>query len=47
MVCELSPEGLFKGVRVGNDDIIVSHPQYVDDTIFFGEWDEESAKILM
>ncbi|XP_071740259.1 uncharacterized protein [Rutidosis leptorrhynchoides] len=39
-----SKENLFKGVSVGNNNIKVSHLQYADDTIIFGEWDQVSAK---
>ncbi|XP_071728751.1 uncharacterized protein [Rutidosis leptorrhynchoides] len=35
--------GLFKGVEVGNDKVLVSHLQYADDTIFFGEWSRINA----
>ncbi|XP_071692036.1 uncharacterized protein [Rutidosis leptorrhynchoides] len=31
-------KGLLKGVEVGEDKVLVSHLQYADDTIFFGEW---------
>ncbi|XP_071739247.1 uncharacterized mitochondrial protein AtMg01250-like [Rutidosis leptorrhynchoides] len=34
---------LFKGVEVEDDKVIVSHLQYADDTIFFGEWNRENA----
>ncbi|XP_071700638.1 uncharacterized protein [Rutidosis leptorrhynchoides] len=36
-------KGLFKGVEVGADKVLVSHLQYVDDTIFFGEWSRSNA----
>ncbi|XP_071715114.1 uncharacterized protein [Rutidosis leptorrhynchoides] len=31
-------KGLFKGVEVRNDKVLISHLQYADDTIFMGEW---------
>ncbi|XP_071693604.1 uncharacterized protein [Rutidosis leptorrhynchoides] len=30
--------GIFKGINVGRDKIMVSHLQYADDMIFFGDW---------
>ncbi|XP_071715315.1 uncharacterized protein [Rutidosis leptorrhynchoides] len=35
--------GLFKGVEVGEDKVLVSHLKYADDTIFFGEWRRSNA----
>ncbi|XP_071714456.1 uncharacterized protein [Rutidosis leptorrhynchoides] len=39
-----------KGIEVGHDKILVSHLQYADDTIFFGEWSKRKtlniAKLL-
>ncbi|XP_071707979.1 uncharacterized protein [Rutidosis leptorrhynchoides] len=34
-------KGLFKGVKIGNDNVQVSHLQYADDTIFLGEWSQK------
>ncbi|XP_071740803.1 uncharacterized mitochondrial protein AtMg01250-like [Rutidosis leptorrhynchoides] len=31
-------KGLFKGIEVGRDKVVVSHLQYADDTMFFGAW---------
>ncbi|GJW93557.1 hypothetical protein Tco_0173229 [Tanacetum coccineum] len=39
--------GIFRGVRVGANIVTVSHLQYANDTIFFGEWSKENAKALM
>ncbi|GKE54423.1 reverse transcriptase domain, reverse transcriptase zinc-binding domain protein [Tanacetum coccineum] len=47
LVSEAVEKGIFKGVAVGADRVIVSHLQYADDTIFFGEWSKENAKALM
>lgn len=33
---------LFKGVSVDDDNVQVSHFFYVDDAIFFGEWDAKN-----
>ncbi|XP_071708947.1 uncharacterized protein [Rutidosis leptorrhynchoides] len=38
---------LFKGIEVSNDKIVVSHLQYADDTIFFGEWSYDNIRSLM
>ncbi|GKA53023.1 RNA-directed DNA polymerase, eukaryota [Tanacetum coccineum] len=35
------------GVKVGENKVAVSHLQYADDTIFFGEWNKDNAKSLM
>ncbi|PWA80255.1 reverse transcriptase domain, Reverse transcriptase zinc-binding domain protein [Artemisia annua] len=47
MVNEAVDRGVFKGIKVGTDNVVVSHLQYADDTIFFGEWDKDNAKNLM
>ncbi|XP_071695539.1 uncharacterized mitochondrial protein AtMg01250-like [Rutidosis leptorrhynchoides] len=36
-------KGLFKGLKVGANNVNVSHLQYADDTIFFGEWSRINA----
>ncbi|GKB66331.1 hypothetical protein Tco_0927743 [Tanacetum coccineum] len=38
MVNEVVTKGIFKGVQIGTSDVTISHLQYADDTIFFGEW---------
>ncbi|GJX06281.1 putative RNA-directed DNA polymerase, eukaryota, reverse transcriptase zinc-binding domain protein, partial [Tanacetum coccineum] len=43
----LERRGVFKGVKIGRNNVVVSHLQYADDTIFFGEWNKENAKALM
>ncbi|XP_071700296.1 uncharacterized protein [Rutidosis leptorrhynchoides] len=35
--------GLFRGVEIGADKILVSHLQYADDTIFIGDWSRSNA----
>ncbi|XP_071708603.1 uncharacterized protein [Rutidosis leptorrhynchoides] len=30
--------GLYKGVKIGSDNVLISHLQCADDTIFLGEW---------
>ncbi|XP_071692209.1 uncharacterized protein [Rutidosis leptorrhynchoides] len=39
-------KGLFKGIEVGGDKILISHLQYADDTIFLGERNRENAYSL-
>ncbi|GKC42947.1 reverse transcriptase domain, reverse transcriptase zinc-binding domain protein, partial [Tanacetum coccineum] len=46
-VREAISKGLFKGISIGDDDVVVSHLQYADDTVFFGEWNVENARVLM
>ncbi|XP_071705309.1 uncharacterized protein [Rutidosis leptorrhynchoides] len=38
---------LFKGIEVGKDKVLVSHLQYEDDTIFFGDWSTSNAHNLI
>ncbi|XP_071727315.1 uncharacterized protein [Rutidosis leptorrhynchoides] len=40
-------KGLYRGVNVGNDNFVFSHPQYGDDTIFFGELGNENMRSLL
>lgn len=37
----------FKGVRVGEEEVLVSHLQYADDTIFFGDWGGGNVRNLI
>ncbi|GJS00247.1 reverse transcriptase domain, reverse transcriptase zinc-binding domain protein, partial [Tanacetum coccineum] len=39
--------GLYKWVKIGTSDIPISHLQYADDTLIFGEWKESNARNLM
>ncbi|XP_071700669.1 uncharacterized protein [Rutidosis leptorrhynchoides] len=39
--------GIFQGVKIGNDKVLISHLQYADDTIFFGEWSNVNARNLI
>ncbi|GJY77619.1 reverse transcriptase domain, reverse transcriptase zinc-binding domain protein [Tanacetum coccineum] len=47
MIKEAVQKGIFKGIKVGTERVVVSHLQYADDTIFFGEYNKENAKNLM
>lgn len=38
---------MFKGIQVGDEGVVVSHLQYADETIFFGEWESGNARNLM
>ncbi|XP_071695652.1 uncharacterized protein [Rutidosis leptorrhynchoides] len=38
--------GLYEGIKVGRDNVTVSHLQYADDTIFVGAWNRENAHSL-
>ncbi|GJV52938.1 putative RNA-directed DNA polymerase, partial [Tanacetum coccineum] len=44
---EAVDKSIFKGIRVGAEEVMVSHLQYADDTIIFGEWSRENACNLM
>ncbi|XP_071727978.1 uncharacterized protein [Rutidosis leptorrhynchoides] len=39
-------KGMFKGVEVGFDKVLVFHLQYADDTIFFEEWSRRNVNSL-
>ncbi|XP_071726640.1 uncharacterized protein [Rutidosis leptorrhynchoides] len=39
--------GLFNGVQIGKDKILVSHLQIADDTMFLGEWSNTNARNLI
>ncbi|GKC89012.1 reverse transcriptase domain, reverse transcriptase zinc-binding domain protein [Tanacetum coccineum] len=47
MIKEAVQKDIFNGIKVGAERVVVSHMQYADDTIFFGEWDKENAKKIM
>ncbi|KAJ9557691.1 hypothetical protein OSB04_012305 [Centaurea solstitialis] len=42
LVEEAKEKGLLKGLKVGEKEVILSHLQYADDAIFFGEWEAEN-----
>ncbi|XP_071699739.1 uncharacterized mitochondrial protein AtMg01250-like [Rutidosis leptorrhynchoides] len=37
----------FKGIEIGQKNLMVSHPQFADDSIFFEEWSNTNALNLM
>ncbi|KAJ9539461.1 hypothetical protein OSB04_032194 [Centaurea solstitialis] len=47
MVEEAIEKGLFKGLKVGNGEVVLSHLQYADDVMFFGEWEAENIVNLV
>ncbi|GJY92863.1 putative RNA-directed DNA polymerase, partial [Tanacetum coccineum] len=47
IVSEAVEKGIFTGVKVGENKVVVSHLQYADDTIFLGEWNKDNAKSRM
>ncbi|KAJ9562034.1 hypothetical protein OSB04_007194 [Centaurea solstitialis] len=47
MVEEAIKKGLFKGLKVGNGGVTLSHLQYADDVVFFGEWGTENIVNLV
>ncbi|GJZ32431.1 hypothetical protein Tco_0577867 [Tanacetum coccineum] len=47
IVLRRSIKGIFRGVRIGRNRVVVSHLQYANDTIFFGEWSKENVRSLM
>ncbi|GKA05534.1 reverse transcriptase domain, reverse transcriptase zinc-binding domain protein [Tanacetum coccineum] len=47
IIKEAVDKGVFRGVKIGINNVVVSHLQYADDTIFLREWKKENAKALM
>lgn len=47
MMGEAINKGIFRGLSVGTDNVLVSHLQYADDAIFFGSWSRGNACNLM
>nr|GEV71523.1 putative reverse transcriptase domain-containing protein [Tanacetum cinerariifolium] len=47
IVSEAVEKGIFRGTKVGKNNVSVSHLQYANDTIFFGEWNLENVKALI
>nr|GFA15887.1 putative ribonuclease H protein At1g65750 family [Tanacetum cinerariifolium] len=47
IVSEAVSKGIFKGIEVGSNRVVVSHLQYAYDIIFFGEWHKENVSALL
>nr|GEW22577.1 reverse transcriptase domain-containing protein [Tanacetum cinerariifolium] len=47
IVSEAVEKGIFKGVVVGDNNVMMYHLQYADGTILFREWNKENAKSLI
>ena len=45
LIKEAVSKNIFKGIRVGEDRVMVSHLQYTDDTIIFGDGVEKMREI--
>ncbi|KAJ9559670.1 hypothetical protein OSB04_004830 [Centaurea solstitialis] len=44
---EACEKGVFEGLRIGNEGVMISHLQYADDVIFFGKWSKVNLKNLI
>ena len=38
---------IFKGIKIGKDEVEVTHLQYTNNVIFFNEWSKISARNLL
>ncbi|XP_071727386.1 uncharacterized mitochondrial protein AtMg01250-like [Rutidosis leptorrhynchoides] len=38
--------GHLQRLKIGHDNLTITHLQYADDTIFFGEWNKRNAKYI-
>lgn len=38
---------LFEGIKVGKNEVLISHLQYADDVVFFGKWSLGNLKNLL
>ncbi|GJY76706.1 kinase-like domain, beta-lactamase/transpeptidase-like protein [Tanacetum coccineum] len=47
LIKEAVARDIFKGWQIGNDGVMVSLLQYIDDIVIFGEWNRVNAKNLM
>lgn len=39
--------GIFRGVRVGDTNLLLSYLFYADDALFMGDWDERNVRNLI
>ncbi|KAJ9553900.1 hypothetical protein OSB04_017945 [Centaurea solstitialis] len=44
---EAKEKGLFEGIVVGDDGLVISHLQFADDAIFFGKWSVRNLRNLI
>ena len=44
---EATEKGLYEGIKVGNQDVSISHLQFADDAIFFAKWSIGNLKNLI
>ncbi|KAJ9541960.1 hypothetical protein OSB04_028466 [Centaurea solstitialis] len=47
LMIEAKEKGMFKGILVGKDGVVVTHLQYADDIRFFGKWSVTNIKNLV
>nr|KAJ0188467.1 hypothetical protein LSAT_V11C900489130 [Lactuca sativa] len=43
---EACAKGIFRGMRIPNSDLCISHLLYADDALFVGEWSDDNIKNL-
>lgn len=41
---EAQAKGIFKGFKVGSENVEISHLQFADDALFLGEWSAGNAE---
>ncbi|GKV47542.1 hypothetical protein SLEP1_g54439 [Rubroshorea leprosula] len=46
LVASTMEKGIYKGVKVGNEGVMVSHLQFADDMVFFGEALEDNIRVV-
>ncbi|KAJ9566895.1 hypothetical protein OSB04_002861 [Centaurea solstitialis] len=47
LMLEAKEKGLFEGVKVGKDGVEISHLQYANGVVFFGNWSHVNVKNLL
>lgn len=47
MMLEACEKGIFKAIKVGKDEVELSHLQFTDDALFLGEWSAGNVVNLM
>ncbi|GJU24505.1 putative RNA-directed DNA polymerase, eukaryota, reverse transcriptase zinc-binding domain protein [Tanacetum coccineum] len=47
MMQEVLNRGLFEGIKIGSDEVCLTHLQYADDTIFIGKWNRNNIVNMM